>query len=176
MGYDVWIEGEITLSANKLSEALPKIAEAIAESNGYSSFAKFVKQEEPVVDILTPEGLEDWLAGSLEDFTPFLDTDSGEFTITAPEDSTRSDEEDVWIIKAMAPFLEEGAGFKFKGEDGCSWQWAVRKGKLENEYGETLYGPDAKAPEVIQQIVDLLYPDNKSEISLEQEISPDSRI
>ncbi|NIP35976.1 MAG: hypothetical protein GWN18_13515, partial [Thermoplasmata archaeon] len=49
----------------------------------------------------------------------------------------------------------------FKGEDGYQWVWTVKGGKLHEEGSEVVWGPDAKAPDTVQKLVEVIYPDDK---------------
>ena len=47
--------------------------------------------------------------------------------------------EDPMLLKAIAPFMEDGAFIEMQGEDGERWMWKFSGGRLETFQGQTVY-------------------------------------
>jgi len=154
MGYDVRITGSLTLPADKVEVAARALFAAAVELKKWG-------KGDLAAATPTAEGLKEAVnEGLSERVLYFRDVDDGSMYLEGDEDYVRREEEDEWILKALAPFLDDGE-LELEGGDGNRWLYRIKGGKFENVYGTTVYGIDAKAPEILAEIIKVLYPNGK---------------
>ena len=154
MGYDVRVEGYLRIPAEKVEAAAQALYAKAAVLKGWSN--------SDMRAVCTPEGLEAAVNDyNLSDGNFFVrPQDDGSVLVEGSDDYVRREEEDEWIFEALAPFMDNDE-LGLEGEDGERWLYRISGGKFEVAYGTTVYGNDAKAPEVVERIVALLYLDGK---------------
>lgn len=160
MGYDVWAEGDFIINEDRLEEARPVILRAIAEKQGFKNIKELVEAEEPTDDPggdELPGFISNW---ALERFEVDWD-ENNNLSFSPPDDSFRHEEWDQWLFEVIAPFCNPSSRIEFQGEDQAKWAWAIERGQFAEHSGETVFGPDIKAPDVIEKIVSIIYPDGK---------------
>lgn len=166
MGMDVYVDGELTISATKVVEARDLFLKVLAE--GEKDFfldKEWLKQKwirEPWVPdeddpVETPEEFVLLLEEKFDRFGVDLE-DNGSLTF-GMGDSCRHEEYDQWIFVALEDVINDGE-FCFSS-DGCQWKWVIESGVLSESSGETVYDHDEKAAPTIDKIVALIYPNDE---------------
>lgn len=148
MGYDVWVDGELTILTGYTSEAADTLRAAIAEREDVTEGAI-------LEGFTSTPTLCQLLKQSLGRFEACEDV-NGNVELYV-EDSIRSEEEDEWIFRALAPYIEDGA-FYFRGDDDYRWRWRIKGGAFFEEGSDTIYGSDVNAPAALKEVVGLVYP------------------
>ena len=146
MGYDVWIQGEVTLKRDKVDEALTALR------------AKAFEEDDEPCD----ETLDELIFRfSHEHFEATEDKlRSGEWSIGPVEDSHRDVDEAEDLFKLLAPYLNDGTIF-FEGEDGDEWSWEIKDGKLGYDRADQVWGDDKGKIEAFDAVLKILYPKGK---------------
>jgi len=153
MGYDVRIEGWLEIPAEKVEAAAKALYAKAIELKGWDT--------DDERQVCTAVGLEDAVNDGLSEGCFYVrPTDNGSVGIEGNEDYVRREEEDEWIFETLAPFIDDG-DLELQGEDGNQWLYRIKGGKFENVYGTTVYGIDALAPEILEGIIKVLYPNGK---------------
>lgn len=157
MGYDIWADGQFQVEKSKRDEALAAIRKAIAENPNarQANYKSKFDENDPIssIDLY-------FLSGHFEE------TEDGHLVLHFGDDSTRHEEYDKWLFEAAAPFCDPADEIQFKGEDGYQWAWRIEGGKLIEVCSGTVWGKDIEAPEVLQKIIELVYPGGKPASSL----------
>jgi hypothetical protein len=147
MGMDVYIDGELTVPAAKVPEAGNRLLAAAAEKVD----APDLDEEEIGGDVFK-------LAEALLNRLEVTKESNGDLTFGL-EDSCRHEEDDQWIIEALAPVMEDGAFYM--SADDYRWQWQIESGEFSEVSGEIIYDHDSKAVPTINKIIELMYPGGK---------------
>jgi hypothetical protein len=163
MGMDVYVSGELIIPANKVTEARDLFLKMLAEGSK-SVFAdqpwsgKWHREPwTPDDPCVTPEEFVSVLEDKFDRFGVELEA-SGDLTF-GMSNSTRHEEEDLWIFEALAPVIDDGE-FCMEGE-GYHWKWVVENGELSEHEANTVFDHDENAVPTIAKIVTLIYPDGK---------------
>lgn len=164
MGYDIYASGDWTIPSERVADAMRAILEAKAEELEHESVDEWLKDSK----LPDPRGL------TLEDFSKWADkhgltenviiaTHEGSdlLCLHFPDDNFRRYDEDDWLFRAVASFAHPDSIIYFSGEDACKWRYVIANGKLSEESGDTVYGTDANAPAVLNNLINLLYEDGK---------------
>jgi len=151
MGVDVYINGELTIPADKVMEAGTLLLKALVEKK--VDLHEHDDPDDPDT-FETPKKVASLIEAHLGRFKVELD-DVGNI-IFYQHDSVRHEDEDWWIFEALAPVIGDGE-FYMQGDDS-RWRWVVENGALSEDFGETLYGQDVEAVTLAQKIIDIVYP------------------
>jgi hypothetical protein len=136
---DVYVDGELTISATKVIEARDLFLKVLAEGEKDLFLDKeWLKQKwtrEPWVPdednpVETPEEFVLLLEDKFDRFGVDLE-DNGSLTF-GMNDSCRHEEYDQWIFIALEDVINDGE-FCFSG-DGYHWKWVVKDGVLSEHY------------------------------------------
>jgi hypothetical protein len=162
MGYDVYASGSFVIKADRVDEAKTGILAALEKSSKPST--TFYDRGERGVDPVT--GIRRSTASLCLYFGEHLERmdctlQQGDLCFNPPDDSFRCSDDDLWFFKLIAPYCDPDSSISFEGEDHYQWRWDIVDGQLEEVGSETIYGADVNAPAVVEQIVDLIYPDGK---------------
>lgn len=144
MGYDTHIYGSVSVKAEKFEEALAALRARALEEDGEPSEDSF----EDLVFRFSHEHFE----ASEDKHRP------GVWNIEPLEDAHRHEEEAEELFIRLAPFLIDGDEFRFEGEDGCEWSWAIEGGKLVHDSAEKVWGDGQGKIDAFNQILEVLYP------------------
>lgn len=159
MGYDIYTSGDWEIGENNAGDAIQAMLKGYAEKDGYNTIEDWIKAEEPI-----PDPLEDpmrYIENRLERATIYWTDDVVGFSIGFGDDCIRTPQDDEWLFEILAPFADPDAYIHFEGEDGYKWTWEVENGEFVEIGSETVYGNDAKAPDVVKKIIEMIYPDGK---------------
>jgi hypothetical protein len=158
MGYDVRIEGQLTIPADKVEAAARALfAKAIELGKWDWSDDHTDKEGNRWGPAYDQDALKNGINESLSDGCfYFWPVDDGSMIIEPSEDYVRREEEDEWIFHALASFIDDGE-LDLTGEDGYQWQWRIRGDEFHSVGGTTVYGNDAKAPDVLEEIIKVIY-------------------
>jgi len=144
MGMDVFIDGELTVPAAKLPEAMKLLLAAAAAKGNADTY-----DEAEVGDDVVK------LAEALLERIGVERGDNGDM-VFGLEDSCRHEENDQWVIEALAPVMENGE-FYMSGDD-YRWKWVVEDGEFSEVSGATVYDHDEALGPTVEKIVALVYP------------------
>lgn len=158
MGYDVYANGEWTVKADKIEGFKLALLKQSAEKDGYESVDEWAEAEDFICDPRTE--FVGWCQDRFDESLCVYITDE-DISISFCDDSMRDVEDYRWVFELAAPFAEEGDCIGFQGDDGYKWSWDVVRGKFEEMDSAVVYGPDVNAPDTIQKIVELVYPEGR---------------
>lgn len=167
MGYSVWIDGEWDIPADNVGPAFiavirhlmkrDKLAKPSDDPEGWVSYHYDIE------DVRSASLFGDFLATTLDEYGFGAGPDDdGNVSIWSPDTEQRIEDEYQWVFEVTAPFADPGSCIQFKGEDDAQWQWRIKNGKFLEEPAETVYGDDVRAPDVLQLVIDELYPGGTS--------------
>ena len=145
MGYDVWINGEVTIPADKVEAALAAVRRMAAEEDGDE------ENTESFEDLIERLGHEHFEAAKQP---------NGDYIIGPYEDNHRNEEEAEDLFDTLAPFIP-GGSFTFEGEDGEEWSWDFVKGELKYDSAAQVWGDDQNKIAAFDEILGVLYPEGK---------------
>jgi len=150
MGYDVRIYSSARIPADKVEAAAQALWEAARNR-------ELICEEDK---LRTAEDIAEVVNEGFSESAFRIDvSDDGSACIECSDDYVRREEEDQWIFQAMGPFIE--GDIDFEGEDGYKWRWSFSEKGLEELGSEVVYGNDVKAPDVVEKIIDVIYPDGR---------------
>lgn len=173
MGMDVYVSGELTIPANKVTEARDLFLKVLAEGQKNTfmdeewSNRKWDREPwTPDKPCVTPEEFVLVIEGRLDRFGVQL-MDDGR-VIFFMGDSCRHEEEDQWVFATLAPYIDDGE-FCMEG-DGYHWKWMIVDGELSEHEATTVFDHDANAVPTIEKIVALIYPNGRPVGSIGNEL------
>jgi len=155
MGMDVYIDGELTIPASKLTEARDLLLATMATPHGYAN------TQDPWVPgphdtFETPEQIFGLIEGRLERIGAEQESDGS--IVFGLEDSTRHEDYDEWLFEALAPAFEDGE-FYLRGDE-YHWKWVIEDGEFGTVDGQITFSHDENAVPTINALIELMYPEH----------------
>lgn len=162
MGYDISVSGEWDVDEKRERDAINAMLLACAKHDGCTHITDWMIQEEPLLDPEDRDSCLEYLDRRLERAGLDYSDDPGFSLHFDTGGYVRNVEEDEWLFKAVAPHVDAStSAIYFEGEDGYKWKWEVENGEFVEQEGKTVYGLEARAPEVLDKIIEVIYPDGK---------------
>lgn len=158
MGYDIWPDGEWTISAEKADEALQAVLLRAAKNDGYSTIDSWIEKEEP--DPCPRTEPIDYINNRTDYDELIIVNNGGELSVGFADEHIRHVEERQWLFEAVAPYAEPDSHIHFEGEDRYRWTWEVENGKFVENGSEVVYGKNVNAPACVEKLVDVIYPEH----------------